>query len=130
MKIEASVIDERLVAGFMCLKSIDFCYIGCQFSHAKSAVIACVRTLRAVIVVMFACIHVICMISRELRMSGRSLISYRAPESLSVLTAIYRVFQNELYSGIPNATVWRVAYAFQRKHFRSTRNTTTFGIPL
>jgi hypothetical protein len=52
MEIEGSVADEWLVAGFMCLKSIGFCYIGCQFSHPKSALIACVLTLRTVIVLM------------------------------------------------------------------------------
>lgn len=39
MKIEASVINEWPVAGFMCLKSAGFYrYIECQFSHPKSAV--------------------------------------------------------------------------------------------
>jgi hypothetical protein len=77
MKIEASAVDEWLDAGFMCLKSIGFCYIGCQFSHPKSALIACVLTLRTVIVLM------------SVRMSGLPLISYRAAESLSVLPAVY-----------------------------------------
>jgi hypothetical protein len=70
MKIEASVIDEWPVAGFMCLKSVGFDhYIGCQCSQPKSAVIACVRALRPAIVLIFVCIHVVYTLSRKVRMS-------------------------------------------------------------
>jgi hypothetical protein len=82
MKIEAYIIDELPVAGFMCLKSMSFYYIGCHFSHPRPAVIACVLTLPIAIVLIFACIYVIYTFSREVRRSGPSESSYKAVECL------------------------------------------------